>query len=522
MDNSSLGINASNVTCDMYRQQLLEDTPPYLLLTFLTPLDSRLWNERSLTWNVLYKVYSAIFAFLFLVVGLHAVALIIRRECIRMKTKTFFAVYTCIAVLGFSRFLLLALDSFGLIGFIADRFSKWIIVSRFFAVFGFPSLVASYTMVFLTLLKIANASLRKQWYQKWRYVIPVALGPYVIAIGGEVIAHAAPYPLLVSVIACESLFTVWGVVLSITYLFAGFRLLRSINRQQKRTVKRRSVTAQSDVERNPGRAHQREAFVNEEYQRRKRGLQNTTRKIVIITNVTAVTGLIYSLANATNLIVLSLIVFRNCFGFMGERGNSTAWFILQVALKSLEVALAANMFYSITDMRALLNNVKGALLCRCCCGRVRMEDSSAHSRSTTRIFQANNSLASISTSLANTPDSRIEQANGVQTEDLPERQEDSPPDHDHQRDILSDQTVMVETVEIRFDEVSLNSDVHEVDGETAKMYVLDAQGTPSECTSNSLQSPSHTDGAFSPSNSDLAAVETERSNKTTQAEALAA
>lgn len=531
MDNSSdsafaLGSNASNETCKMYRGQLLEGTPPYVLLSFLTPLDDQLWTERSLAWNVLFKVYSAVFAFLFLVVALHAVALIVRRECIRMKTKTFFAVYTCIAVLGFSRFLLLVLDPFGLIGFIADHFGKWIIFSRILAVLGFPSLVASYTMVFLTLIKIANASLRKQWYQKWKCVLPIALVPYVIAIGGEVLAHVAPYPLLISVLACESLFAVWGTVLSITYLFAGFRLLRSINRQQKRTVKRRSITVQSDLETNAERVNQREAFQNEEFQRRKRGIQTTTRKIAIITNVTAVTGLFYSLANAVNLIILSLFVFKSCFGFMGERGNSTAWLIMQVGLKSLEVALAANMFYSITDMRALLTNVRRMLLCRhrccCCCGgRSRMEDSSVHSsRSTTRTFQANNSLASMSTSLAlAVAESRMEPAKeeeeegGVQTEDLAAATADQvDPLHDCR---LSHQSVMVETVEIRFDEVSLNSGAaaaaaaEEEEEEAAKMYVLDAQTTSSDCTTeSSLHSPCLTDGGSSPgSSSELAGAE---------------
>ena len=493
-----------NETCDMYRRRLLGEARPHMILSFLTPSDERLWDERDTTWNALYTVYSATFALLFLVVGIHAVMLIIRKDCVRMRTKTFFAVYLCIAILGFSRFLFLVLDPYGVIGFISSSFKEWIIVSRFLAAFGFPSLVASYTMVFLTLLKIADTTLQKRWYQKWKYVIPITLVPYVIAIGGELIAHAAPYPTLIAVTVCESLFTLWGVVISVTYIFAGFRLLRKIDSQQRRTVVRRSV-----VHPNVEAMNRRQAFMDEEYQRRKKGTQGTTRKIAIITNVTAVLGLLYSLASAASLILLSLFIFESCLGFLGRKGNSTAWLIMQVVLKSLEVVLSANMFYSITDMRALVMVVRHLVLCQCCpcnTSKDKEEGNSSSEVNATRPLRTNHSLASMSTSLANVADSRLDltgnNLGGVHVQAQMDSahaeasQTDSPPEDSSY--VPPPQPAMAEDITTEEEESVVHVDV-EGSIDEARTYVLNAhKDLETSSVADSLLSLSNREEASSP------------------------
>lgn len=357
-DNVTLGANTS---CRAYRDGLFANSGHCQQLVFIAPNDDRIWEARSRGWHDVFKVYSAISAFLFLLIGIYAVMLIVRKECIRLKTKTFFAVYACIAILGLSRFLLFALDPFGLIGFIADRFPCWIAISRFIATFAFPSLVASYTLLFFTLISLASAFVKKQWYQKWSYVIVITITPYVIALLGEGFAHLGYLAGLLSALICEAVFTLWGVVLSITYFCAGTRLVRTIRLRRRKTKQfsapettPNATTAEQGLQQKPVR---REGRASKRHNR-------PVRKIAKITIITAILGIIYSVINATGLIMMYLLV-ANCLGYMGKRGLSAVWLSLQIALRLVEVLLVLNMLYSVTDMRKCTTAVKQAVLCQC-------------------------------------------------------------------------------------------------------------------------------------------------------------
>ena len=350
--------STENSSCKMHKDTLTDGKAPYQILTVLTPLDDSIWKERSDAWFLTFKIYAAVYAVIFLLIGITAVVMIIKKDCIRMKIKTFLAVYVSIAILGFSRSLFLALDPYILIGFIGDRFEGWIIVSRLFAIFGFPSLVASYTLIFLTLLKIANVSAGNQWYERWKFVIPIAATPYVIAITAEVIGLTATYPALVSVIACEAFFSLWGIMMCIVFLFAGVRLLRQVRVHAKRTNR------MSNMERaTPEERQQRVEFANQEHARHHVRIGRTTRKIAIITYATAVLAIIYSVATASNLVALSLFIFDQCIGYM-ERGDSVLWLVNQIVIRTVEIPLALVMLYSITDVSAVLHIMKQLL---CCC-----------------------------------------------------------------------------------------------------------------------------------------------------------
>ena len=351
-DNGTLGSFADNGTsgnesCEAYKHQLMAEAGHCGQLTFLAPGNDRIWDPRSEAWQVVFHIYSAVAALLFLIIGVYAVMLIFRKECIRMKIKTFFVVYTCIAVLCFSRFLLFVLDPFGVSGFIIDHYLCWVTISRFIVTFAFPSLVASYTLVFLTLLTVATAFTDQQWYQKWGYVIPITVAPYALALAGEALAHVGGYSTLTSALVCESIFTIWGVILSTMYLFAGFRLVRTMNIRRRKTL--RSIDV--DSKKTPPL-------------KRDRKTARRTKKISQITILTAILGLIFSAVCIINLTVLEVLL-GNCLGYEGRRGNSSLWLALHITLRLLEVLMALNLLYSVTDMRKFTRALKEMAKCHC-------------------------------------------------------------------------------------------------------------------------------------------------------------
>ena len=123
------------------------------------PLDTAVWTERDEAWKICFYVYIAVMSAIFLKLDIVSIVMLIKKDCIRLPTKTFFAIYMSTAILGFSRALHLVLDPFGLVGFISDRFPAWFIVSRMLSAFGFPSLVASTTLMIFTLVKWQKQSL---------------------------------------------------------------------------------------------------------------------------------------------------------------------------------------------------------------------------------------------------------------------------------------------------------------------------------------------------------------------------
>ena len=372
-DNTSMfSTSVVEMTCNEYKQNLTSGLMPYQILVFLNPVDNRIWMERDDVWRSIFKVYIGLLGSIYLLLGLFSIALLIKKDCVRLSTKTFFAVYSTIAVLGFSRALLLALDPYDLLGYISDNFPQWIIITRLLGSFGFPSLVASYTLMVFTLLKIAKANPGKQWYHKWRFVIPIVVSPYAIAIGAEVIGYLADYPGLLSVIICEMTFALWGATVLITYLIAGGRLMHQLRKRERNTVR----MSGAGISRSTEELATQNDFAAQEYQRHHRHNRRAARKIAIITYATVFVAFFYSLLTFGNIIMVCLFLFKDCLAHMGARGNSAAWLGLHISTRATEITLATIMLYSITDISGVVKFMSRMFVAMCCCKKMRVTECS--------------------------------------------------------------------------------------------------------------------------------------------------
>lgn len=337
---------------------LLENKSAYLLLFNLNPVDSEtpIWEERSELWRLLFIVFTATYSFFYFKLGLLSLFMIIKRNCARLPTKTFIVIYTCLTILGISRSLFLALDPYGILGWIMTRFKLWIIISRVLAALGFPSITASYTLVFLTLYKATELGTSRLWVQNWRVVVLIAAVHYVLAIIAEAVANIAFYPALLTVIICQGIFVLWGVLVCILYLFAGGRLRRKLKGQCSITVRK----CLSTLERHPP-----VGLREEEYRRHYRRIAKTVRKIGLISYGTAILGTFYAAVSTAALVTVSFFAFQRCLGRNGL-GDPVSWLAIEVAFLSVEIPLAFVMFYSVTDVRGVLQILRGTCCCCCC------------------------------------------------------------------------------------------------------------------------------------------------------------
>ena len=337
---------------------VLQNKSGFLLLYHLTPVNDetqKLWQKQSDVWRLLFILFTAIYGFLYLKLGILCVVLIIKKNSARLPTKTFVVIYSCLAILGLSRALVLVLDPFGIVGWIMKPFPYWNIISRMIGALGFPSVAAAYTLVFLTLYKAAEISASRFWLQNLRVVISIALVHYVVAIMAEAIAHAAPYPAIISVLICEGCFVLWGILIGIFYLFAGGRLRRKLKGQCTRVV----VRSLSRLERRPP-----VGLMEEELRRHYKRIAQTVRKIALISYGTAILGILYAAVSAAALVATSLFVFEDCTG-LNKPGDPVVWLTITVISRSLEIPLAYVMLYSVTDVRGVLGTIKQLFLCCC-------------------------------------------------------------------------------------------------------------------------------------------------------------
>lgn len=341
---------------------ILRNKSGHLLLFYLAPVDDEpLWQPRSRLWCLMFVLFTAIYSLFYLKLGIVSLTMFIKRNCARLPTKTFAVIYSCLAVLGFSRLLMLVLDPLGIMGWLMNRFSHWVILSRLLAALGFPSITASYTLVFLTLYKATDPGASRLWLQNWRVVVSIAAVHYAIPLVAEGIANIASYPALISVMACEAFFVLWGVLIGVSYLFAGGRLRRKLKGQCSKTITR----SLSRLERRPP-----VGLKGEEYRRHYKAIANTVRKIGLISYGTAILGILYAAARVASLTAILIFLFQDC---TNSQGNPVVWLSIKTATTTLEIPLAFVMLYSVTDVQGVLKRVKRTC---CCCHHSNRQDRS--------------------------------------------------------------------------------------------------------------------------------------------------
>ena len=323
--------------------------PGYQVVYYSNPVNlsetgNVIWKQVSPIWNISLLVSIGLRIPTYLAIATLCVLLLVKNGG-RFHAKTFPVIYTCITVLGISRVLFLLFDPYGISGWIADRWFFWVICSRLLAVVGIPALTTSYTLIFLTLWKSSDMNASHHWYNKWKVIVSIIAVYFSIAVSAEIIANSVPDPTsaIVVIIVCEVFFSFWGLTMCVMYLIAGSRLIRTIKRQ----VMRSSKVSATDVKKN-----------TMEYNKNisKKAPVRVIRKILYITYGTAILGVLYSLVNAGTLI-LKIYMVHLCFGFHGQV-DPIIWLCIEIISKVLEIALAINIIYSVTNTNRIIKTVK--------------------------------------------------------------------------------------------------------------------------------------------------------------------
>ena len=341
--------------------------------SLLSPNDDH-WKVRSPTWYATFNVLVVFFCLLYTTLALSTLtSLCCGNSATRFrKARTFIAIDLALLILGASRAAFLILDPWGQNDFITCK--GCILMNRIINALAFPSLTASYTLVFITLWVSAKIHLRSSAIQKIKVIIPICFGHYVIALTAEIIAASSLQPLaaIALIITCEAIFSLWGIAVCTSFIVAGIRLLHVINHSARSSsmvcrdtpqLTRHDLISSTQIkELRVVRYGQkaRSKASNEAQQKHHR----TVAKITRITYLTAGFGILYSSLVLINLIFICLNLFHECPGEInGSKLSPERWLILHFSQLLVELLLAGLLSYCNTDHHQFIAMFKKKLSC---------------------------------------------------------------------------------------------------------------------------------------------------------------
>lgn len=326
--------------------------------------NEEIWGEETTIWLVFFYLYVVIFSILFcLLTALTLYVMLQRKRSERKRVKkvnTFYAINSLIIALGVLRALHLILDPYNVEGWINEPAARQVL-SMIFSM-GFPSLTASYLLVFITLWMSRKIKGGFKCIQKLTILIPLCAFQYVVTFIVEMITIINQYEVVYLIIACDLFFSVWGIVICICFLLAGYLLIKSIgvgNRESTANVEAFQTSKENSLQGRRGSRLRRFTFTRRQSSTlsyKRKGVEHRQRammKVTIVTCVTALLAILYSLLSTANVALAMHILLQNrCVN--EARGNRAVWLFLQYVARFLELLLCFLLLYAVADTTKLM------------------------------------------------------------------------------------------------------------------------------------------------------------------------
>ena len=340
----------------------------YSIFPLVVPSNRENWVERTDAYWAFFYIMLVVFGLLYLCLALGCILLLAKRHLAqRFRVRTFIAIDVALMVLGFSRVLFFIVDPWGQSGF-CNHYAC-IVVSRLIGALSFPSLTASYTLVLITLWSSARMQLGRTCIQRLKVLIPLCFIHYGVAIAFEILGSIPTgnsMTVIFLLIVCESAFSIWGFLVCFSFLISGHRLLKSV----ERSVRSSSVICKDSPNVTRHQLIEKSKFQNQVQNGRKRSQstlklkymlrekhQRAVRKVSLITYITVLLGMLYSVVNFVNLTLTCLSLFYGCPGYLNyhTQQHPGVWLTLRYITFVLELLLAVLLTYSISDYQPILN-----------------------------------------------------------------------------------------------------------------------------------------------------------------------
>ena len=349
--------------------QLTEELALRDLLMNISINNEDIWGEETTLWLVFFYLYVAIFLILFcLLTALTLYVMTQRKRSERQRIKkvnTFYAINSLIIALGVLRIIHLIFDPHYVEGWISGPAFHHIL-SIVFSM-GFPSLTASYLLVFITLWMSRKIQGGFKCIQKLTILIPLCAFQYVVTLTIELITISNQYEVIYVIIACDLFFSFWGIFICASFLLAGYLLIKSIgagNRESTTGLENIQIDKQNSIKggrythasRLGSRRFTFSKRQNSTLSYKRKGVEHRQRammKVTIVTCVSAFLGVLYSILTTTNVaLAMNTLLQNECVN--EARGNRAVWLLLQYLGRTLELLLCLLLLYAVADTTKMM------------------------------------------------------------------------------------------------------------------------------------------------------------------------
>ena len=263
------------------------------------------WKEAKPLWGMLWNAHwIGIGAAFGLLTVTSVVALLKLTKQGRFRSKPYIiAVNSLLFILGATRAVYLLLDPYGS----KQILPRWL-AGLLFNI-SFPCLTSAFCLILYVFLGVAKLQLVSERLQNARFFISVISLHFIVVLGAVICVVFAPQMTSVVFIICHSFFILWGLLLSVSFIYGGIKVIRSA----------RTVSRQLKM--------QRRASVS---------------KVAKVTLLTSVLGLACSILH-----VYSLFIVYRFFLAHEEHPEPWTWWAFQTCFRLIEIAMACNISYCI-------------------------------------------------------------------------------------------------------------------------------------------------------------------------------
>jgi len=318
-----------------------------------------IWGEQSSVWLTFFYLYIVTFVIAFSILAVSALYVMTQRkkaERSRLKkVNTFYAINSMLIIMGVLRVAHLIFDPYYVEGWLHER-APHVILSLIFSM-GFPSLTASYLLVFITLWMSRRIKGAFTCIQKLTVLIPLCAFQFVVTFAVELIALSNQYEVVYLIIACDLFFCVWGIIICVSFLLAGHLLIKSIGAGNRLSVEENKNGTDPQQRRFTG--SRRFTFTKRRSStltHKRKGIEHRQRammKVTIVTFATAILGILYSIVSIVNVALAMALLLQDTCVDQAE-GNRAVWLFLQYLARTLELLLGFLLLYSVADTTKLM------------------------------------------------------------------------------------------------------------------------------------------------------------------------
>lgn len=281
------------------------------------------WNKAKELWGIAWHIHWIGLGVAFSVLAVISVVSLVQTNKHRRvgRKPLAVAINALLLVLGITRALYLFVDPYesrqnGV------KMPRW--AAQLLYNISFPCLSSAFYLIFLVFLEVAKIQVVSKKLQNARFLVVVVSVHFAIVLFAEVSGIIKP-DFAVPFIVCQLFFTVWGLLLSASFIFGGLKVIcRARNVKKQLTMLREKHQERSSV-----KGSQKKIGTN-------------ASKVAKITLVTSGLGLAWSIIQ-----LYSLIDVYHFYRDTLRPPPPWLWWSFQTCFRLVEIAMACTIVYCV-------------------------------------------------------------------------------------------------------------------------------------------------------------------------------